>query len=109
VSGDARVSGEAQVFGEARVFGEAHVSDKARVNKPTLCLAGGAYWITLTNTHMIVGCKQQTYAVWGKYTDAMAKKEHGDSAKAFMKTVRAFLAFAKAIKYPDKAGLVGGG
>jgi hypothetical protein len=74
VYGNAQVSGNALVFGNAQVLGNALVSSNvqvfgnARVSKTPIVITGYAFPITITETHMFIGCKGKTKEDWKKFT-----------------------------------------
>ena len=57
VSGNAEVSGSARVYGDAEVSGNARVSGNAEATNSVINLIGLYYNITLTDNHIIIGCK----------------------------------------------------
>lgn len=80
IDGKARIGGEAQVFGEAWVDGEARVDGRARigdrarvaedaqVSKRPIFISGLYYNITITDTHIQVGCQCKTLEEWKSMT-----------------------------------------
>lgn len=63
VSGNAKVSGNAEVFSNAKVFGDA----KSRTRVYTSALL--RHSITLTDTHVAVGCEMHTHSEWLEKVD----------------------------------------
>ena len=74
VYGYAKVSNNAQVSGYARVFGNAHVYDNARVEKTPITITGLKHNITLTETHIFIGCEGHTIKHWEKEIKNIGKK-----------------------------------
>jgi len=74
VFGDTQVSGDAWVFGDAQVFGDARVSGDARVfgdaEKTPINITGLYYPITITDSHIKIGCEFHTTREWNDFTDA---------------------------------------
>jgi hypothetical protein len=73
VSGDARVSGNAQVYGNAKVSGNARVFGNARVSsdatKTPIQVGGLRWWVTITDTHMRIGCQEHSLVDWAGFDD----------------------------------------
>jgi hypothetical protein len=84
VSGEARVYGKVEVFGDARVFGEAEVYGQAcvgsvaqiggpaRVTLAPMVLSGGDFHVTISDTHIQVGCHCATADEWETFTPESA-------------------------------------
>jgi carbonic anhydrase/acetyltransferase-like protein (isoleucine patch superfamily) len=72
VSGSARVFGSAwvydsaRVYGSARVFGDAWVYGDVKVSKTPIVISGVKYTITITESHIFIGCEGHTIAHWKK-------------------------------------------
>jgi hypothetical protein len=58
--GDAWVYGSAQVFGDARVYGD------VKVSKTPIVISGVKHTITITESHIFIGCEGHTIAHWKK-------------------------------------------
>ena len=77
VYGDARVSGDAQVYANARVYGDARVSP---VN-----IIGLDYAITISDSHMIIGCEHHLISDWQTFDDRRIIQMDGARAAKFWK------------------------
>lgn len=99
VSGNAQVSGDAKahydawvydnarVSGTARVYDNAQVSGDVRILKDPVNISGLKHKITITETHIFIGCEGHTIEHWRKeivnigrkhgYTDAEIKQVIG--------------------------------
>ena len=64
VYGESRVYGEAHVFGKVRVFYKARVSGMARASRSPIVIAGGEYDVTITDTHVQIGCMCHPLSWW---------------------------------------------
>jgi UDP-3-O-[3-hydroxymyristoyl] glucosamine N-acyltransferase len=82
VYGNARVCGYARVFGNARVCDNSLVYDNARVfgnalvTKTPTTIAGLKHNITLTETHIFIGCEGHTIKHWEKEIKNIGKKHN---------------------------------
>ena len=71
VYGNAQVSGNARVYGNAQVSGDAWVSGNAQVSPVNVI---GLRWpITITDTHIIIGCEYHSISEWNNFKDARIK------------------------------------
>ena len=61
---EALVSGNAQVFGRAQVFGKAQVSGEAIATTNPYYLTLTRNSITVTDTHIQIGCELHTHEEW---------------------------------------------
>jgi hypothetical protein len=83
VFGGAWVSGGARMFGDARVSGGARVSGNARVSKTPICLSGLQWHVTITKTHMFIGCEGHTHDEWASFDDDRIKRMDPRNAPKF--------------------------
>lgn len=80
ISNNAQVYGNARVYDNARVYGnalisvDAHVYDNARVEKTPITITGLKHNITLTETHIFIGCEGHTIKHWKKEIKNIGKK-----------------------------------
>ena len=86
VYGDARVYGDAMVCWNAKVFGNARVSGNARVTKTPISIDGLRYQVTITDSHLIIGCQIHTPAEWEAFTDDDIARMDGERAIEFWGT-----------------------
>ena len=78
----ARISGNAWVFGNAKVSGNVKVSNSAHITTGTITKTGQistfqvrkGFYVTVTPTHAIIGCKTKTHEEWLKVTKKQAAK-----------------------------------
>jgi carbonic anhydrase/acetyltransferase-like protein (isoleucine patch superfamily) len=66
VYGSARVYGNAWVYGNAQVHGNAQVFGDAQVQKTPITIQGLKHNITITETHIFIGCEGHTIEHWRK-------------------------------------------
>jgi hypothetical protein len=93
VSDSARVSGSAHVSGSALVYGSAFVYDSAHVSKTPVSISGLRHNITVTETHIFIGCEGHTIEHWRKEVVNIGRK-HGysdDEIKQVIKLLKAVL------------------
>jgi hypothetical protein len=96
VYGNAQVYGDARVYGNARVYGDAQVSGNARVKISPINIIGLPYPITITETHVSIGCHIKTHTEWIALTeDQAAKLDTGgrDFYRFFKHTIISLLAY----------------
>lgn len=81
VYGDARVSGNALVYGNARVYGDAEVC-----TKKALTISTTHYHVTITDTHITIGCQNHKIEFWKRASAEDIEKMDGkDSASLWKK------------------------
>ena len=86
VYSNARVSGNARVYGNARVSGDAQVSGNAKCTQKAFAISTHYHHITITDTHIKIGCQNQTIEFWKSAGFNEVKEMDGkDSAKAWVK------------------------
>jgi hypothetical protein len=87
VFGDARVHGNALVYGGAKVFGNAEVYGDAEVcTKKAYTISTDNYHVTITDTHITIGCQSHKIDFWKKAGIKAVEKLAGEeSAKKWMK------------------------
>ena len=69
-----------RVYGNADVFGNAEV-----LTKKAITISSDYYHVTITDTHITIGCQNQTKEFWKEATYETIKEIDGEhSAKAFM-------------------------
>lgn len=61
------VSGDAMVYGNARVFGDAMVYGNAE--KSPIYISSLKYPVTITDTHLKIGCEFHTFEKWQEFDD----------------------------------------
>jgi YdcK Beta solenoid repeat len=92
VYGDAQVSGDAQVYGNAWVSGYARVSGDAyiltggfnkdlKISKTPLSLVGLLWTVSITETHIIIGCESHLKEEWKNFTDEEISKMDQEALK----------------------------
>ena len=81
VSGNAWVSGDAEVFGNAMVFGNAEVSGNAE--KMPITITGLSYLVTITDSHIKIGCEFHSTKEWEGFSDSLIKSMDGERAIEF--------------------------
>ena len=79
VRGDAWVSGSAGVYGNAEVYGTARVYGKC--TKTPLQLGGLLYPVTITDSHVKVGCEFHTTKQWAKFKDSRIEKMDSEAVE----------------------------
>ena len=90
VYGDAQVSGDARVYDNARVYGNAWVSGDDKIKITPINIIGLTWSVTITSTHMCIGCERHTHADWGKFKSKRIKIMN-DRAVDFWKQHKAML------------------
>ena len=86
IDGDARVSGNARVCGNARVSGNAMVCGNAKCTKKAFTISTNHYHVTITDTHIAVGCQNHPIAVWKNAGfDEVKEMDGEESAKTWVK------------------------
>ena len=81
VYGNAQVSGDAKVSGDARVYGNAWVYGNA--SKSPVLISGLCYQVTITDTHIKIGCEYHAIDDWASFTDSRIRQMDGDHAITF--------------------------
>jgi len=95
VYGNAWVCGDAQVYGDAQVCGDAQVYGDA--SRTPLVITGGPYVVTITDSHMKIGCQFRTLAEWAVLgRSEVAAIDGTASATLWGKAKDALLALARA-------------
>ncbi len=93
VSGDVWVYGDALVFGNAWVFGNVQVCGDAVATKPVISLTNvGKHNITITDTHIAIGCENHTISHWKKNIKKIGVA-NGYSEAEIKKTISILKAF----------------
>ena len=86
VCGDAKVYGKAYVFGKAKVYVNARLYGNAQVfgnaTKRPLVLNGFPHLVTITDSHVRVGCEFHLATVWAYRGAAIIKSDGHSSEKA---------------------------
>ena len=87
VSGDAEVSGDARVYGDAWVYGDARVYGNAEVcTKKAVTVSWTGYHVTITDTHITIGCQSHPIEFWKEVTvEQIAKMDGKKSADTWGK------------------------
>jgi hypothetical protein len=83
VSGDAWVSGNAQVYGDAWVYGDA--------SKTPICVSGLRWAVTITDSHMRIGCQFHPLTAWCDFDDKTIAAMDGREALRFWRQHKALL------------------
>jgi len=93
VYGYAQVYGNAKIYGNARVSGDAQVYGSARVSRDALSTSkvktinSQFHHVTITDSHIQIGCKMKTIKQWGRTTVKQVLEMDGEiSAKAWKKS-----------------------
>ena len=76
VSGNAEVLGDAEVFEDAKVLGDARVSGDAIATRLVQTITTHKHKITMTDTHIAIGCENHTIEHWKKNIDKIGKKHN---------------------------------
>jgi hypothetical protein len=71
----------ARVYGDAQVYGNAHVCGNTQ--ETPICVSGLAWSITITDTHMQIGCEFHSLKDWRSFTDERIAQMGGCQARRF--------------------------
>ena len=84
--GNSWVFGNARVFGYAEVSGNALVSDNAKCTKKAFTISTCYHHVTITDTHISIGCQNHPIAVWKNAGfDEVKEMDGEESAKTWVK------------------------
>lgn len=89
ISGDAQISGNARIYEGAQIYGDAQIYEDARiygdalVKKSPIIVSGLTYPVTITETHIFIGCQGHLKKRWHNFTDGDIYKMNGEKATFF--------------------------